>query len=474
MLEGSDPINARVAATPMDQWTAAARRAIHERRHFEAIALLERQLGRAPEDVEALCLSALARWRANVDVSTASDRLRRARTLAPGDPRVFTLSAEFSLRSGDLAAVARYAGEALAMDPDNAGALVTLARADAAGVDDERLARMRRLAGSGDLAAGRQRNVWNAVGRVLDARGEFDAAFEAFSASNRLAPGRYDRRLREERLSAAKTLFTRDFMAEKTALGAEGGDCVFIIGMPRSGSTLIEQMLSGHPDVGGCGESDALPAIDAALIRRAGNASFFGHIASMDAEGAKEAAAAYRAATLRSLDRPGARRRVDKRLSNFLSLPLLRILAPEATVLHAQRHPLDLCFACFAQDFEAHDYANDLSDLAHYHRLYQGYIALWTERLGERLVHCRYEDLSADPTAQARRIVAETGIDWRDDCAAPHRNRGFVNTASAAQVREPIHVKRVGRWRAYERHLRPLIDGLGGFSAIERAANRFV
>lgn len=450
-----------------------ARESLQERRHQRAVSLLEQILERRPDHVEALCLSALAHWRGTGGNERAEELLERARMLAPGDARVWTLSAELSLRLGQLDAVRVFADFAIGLAPNHASAYVALARADASEIDDDRLKRMKALAADSRLSLTQRRGLWNGVGRVLDARDDVDGAFAAYVESNRLAATRYDRDLRERRLSEARTLFDAAFFERRRGHGVAGAGCVFVIGMPRSGSTLLEQALAAHPDIDSCGESDAMPGLDAALHRTLGAAAFCQHIAALDAGASQAAAKAYLAAAERSTRRADAPRRLDKRLSNFLIAPLIRVLLPDAPLLHAHRHPLDLCLSCFVQDFDGHAYANKLEDLAHYYRLYVEYLQMWSERMGEGLRHVRYERLARHPAAELRPIIDLLGVPWDDACARPDLAAGFVNTASAAQVREPAHDRQIGRWRAYERHLGPLINGLGGMAEVERLDRAF-
>ncbi|MDQ3261682.1 MAG: sulfotransferase [Pseudomonadota bacterium] len=465
--------------TPVDgrQAHGAARAALKRRDHDQAQALLRESLLRQPEDAEALCLLALALWRGPGDLDSASVHLRLARTLRPADPRILTLSASLCLHLGELDSTWSFAEQALGADQQHAPAYVVLARANPRRIDEGQLKRMLSLASRVELGAERLRPLHNAIGRVFDARGEFDAAFGHFILSNRYATGRYEPAPRDARLAEARELFTPDYFDQHRGYGIEDAGCVFVIGMPRSGSTLLEQVLAAHPQTDTCHESDALSNVETSWLRalpaKRPDARFFEHYRAIEPAQVARSAGDYLAATARRMRKPNPCRRIDKRLGNFLFMPLITLMFPDAVVLHTHRHPLDVCLSCFTQGFDGHLYANDLAHLAHFYLNYQGYMRLWSTLFRASIRHCRYEDMIAAFEPQARSIVRSVGLEWDDACAQPHRASRFVSTASAVQVREPAHGARIERWRCYEKHLQPLIEGLGGHANIERLHREF-
>ena len=456
---------------------AAARAALARRDHAVAQQQLRNALAREPDDTEAMCLLALSFWRGTGDLDGAAAQLASARALRPGDPRILTLSASLNLHLGELDAAVSFAEQAIAAEDQHAPAYVVLARARPRGISDEQLERMRSLANRPDLGVQRLRTLHNAVGRVLDARGDFDAAFGHFVRSNAHVNRRYEPALREMRLQQARHIFTPEYFERHRGPGVAGAGCVFVIGMPRSGSTLLEQVLAAHPQTDTCHESDALGNVEASWQRgrrgQPGEADYFEHYRALSASQIADSAQDYLAATAHQMRKPNPPRRIDKRLGNFLFMPLIALLFPDSVVLHTHRHPLDVCLSCFTQGFDGHWYSNDLNHLAHFYLNYMGYMRLWSALFPTMIEHCRYEDVVADFEPQARRIVRRTGLDWHDACAQPHLASRYVSTASAAQVREPVHAARVERWRHYEKHLQPLIAALGGHASIERLHREF-
>ena len=256
-----------------------------------------------------------------------------------------------------------------------------------------------------------------------------------------------------------RTVFSRELMAARGHVGHPSAVPVFIVGMPRSGTTLIEQVLASHPQVFGAGE---LTDIGDAAARLNGAEGCFPEIVAslpddlLRAFGARYAdAARARAAT--------AQRVTDKMPLNFLYVGLIHLALPNARIIHARRDPLDTCVSCFETLFTGdHRVAYELGELGRYYRAYEGLMEHWTRVLPDGvLLEVRYEDVVADLERQARRIVAHCGLGWDDACLGFHGSPRPVRTASAAQVRRPIYRSSVGRWRVYGELLNPLMEALG-------------
>lgn len=451
---------------------AQVRSAIVRRKYKLAKDLIDSCLEKDLDDVDALCLGALVYWRGSFDVEWSASMLQRARELAPENARVLTLSAELDMHFGRIVNACGYARTALAIDDKNTTAYVVLARASASSVAPSTLEKMIRLAASSDLGRQRRRNLLNAIGRVYDARADYDKAFDYFSQSNELAEGRYDRERREAVLAEAHAMFDAKFAEDRASFGLRDKGAIFIIGMPRSGSTLLEQAFSAHPDVDSCGESDAVSVINRALYKKASAkvppvGGYF-HLPLLSPSAIQASAQAYLARTAASLRKPDRTHQVDKRLSNFLHVPLIRMMFPDARFLHTHRHPLDVSLSCYMQDFDEHYYTNNLADLAHFYDIYLQYMKLWSQFYGDAIRHCSYERLVSSLASETRIALNFVGLEWHHACVQPHKVERFVMTSSAAQVRAPVHDRAIGRWRNYKKHLKPLIDGLGGHDEIEK------
>lgn len=364
---------------------------------------------------------------------------------------------------------ARHAYEqALALQPGHALALVRLADVQPlAGPDDPLITRLQQaLARPGQLAAQRA-DLGFGLGKALDAVGRYDDAFAAYTQANldsRQSAGpnapRYDPAAQERLIDGLIAAFPLPTPGEAPpplpAPGAPAGP-IFICGMFRSGSSLVEQILASHPQVCLGGELDLLPALVAQ------------HLGPAHPGGAPVPAAlrdTLRQGYLQGVAErfgPGGPpgRLTDKRVDNFLRIGLIRQLFPHAPIVHTRRHPLDNSLALyFLHLSHAMPHAQSLPDIAHWYAQYQRLMAHWRALCGPALLDVDYDRLVADPQPVVARLLAHCGLPWDDACLRPHQARTVVKTPSAWQVRQPLYQRSSGRWRHYQHHLAPLlIDG---------------
>jgi tetratricopeptide (TPR) repeat protein len=236
---------------------------------------------------------------------------------------------------------------------------------------------------------------------------------------------------------------------------------VFVIGMARSGTTLIEQILASHSKVYGAGElEDFGHAVSNFAQSKGASEGILELLPSLSADDLRQIGADY-LARIRP-DAGGAERIVNKMPSNFVFAGLIHLALPNARIIHARRHPLDTCFSCFSLLFSGNQpYAYDLGELGRYYRAYERLMTHWRSVLPEAvMIEVNYEDLVGDLQTHARRIIAHCGLDWEDACLSFHKTQRPVRTASSAQVRQPLYRSSIGRWRPYRQQLSPLIAAL--------------
>ena len=324
------------------------------------------------------------------------------------------------------------------------------------------------------LPAGDAIRVRFALARHHADAGDHARAFQYFRIGNEMRAreagrhGRtFDRAAVDGLAERSIALFTPEFFAERGETGAPSERPVFIVGMPRSGTTLVEQILASHHAVFGAGELDAIEAITYRLSSAGrADAAYPDTVAGLDAAACRRLGDAYleRLATLDA----NAARVTDKMPANFRHLGLIALLLPGARIVHCQRDPLDVCLSCYVQNFtRGNEFSNDLGDIAVTYRAYRRLIDHWRRVLPVPMLDVRYEELVDDQAAVSRRIVDFVDLEWDPACLEFHANRRAVQTSSALQVRRPIYRDSIERWRVYQAELQPLIEALGDDATID-------
>ncbi len=303
------------------------------------------------------------------------------------------------------------------------------------------------------------------LGRLHDDLGNADLAFAAYAAANRYRASttRFDATELQARTTEMIELFSPERFAALPRSRQTTPLPVFIVGMPRSGTSLVEQILDSHPLAAGAGELPHIGRLSRSLPTTLGSQATYPQCLIDAGADALDTIAAGHLDTLRSLTAPAARIS-DKMPENFHHLGLISLLYPQATIIHCVRDPVDTCLSCFFQDFRASlSFCFDLERLAAYYREYRRLMRHWSAGLGLRIVDVGYEDLVADPEPVIRRLIDAVGLPWDERCLSFHENKRVVLTASMQQVRRPVYATSVGRWKRYEAHLGPLLDGLAEF-----------
>lgn len=373
--------------------------------------------------------------------------------------------------AGEDATARAHLAAALARDPDCLDALCVLADTDAP-VDDAVRRRMDRLAADDQRPLRHRSRLHFALAQADDRMGAYDRAFGHYQRGNELRRlelerlgKRFDAAVHAAFVDRQATVFTSDSFARAAALGTQSALPVFIVGMPRSGTTLCEQILASHPQVQALGEQLDIQTMARELpLRVAGASPYPECMADLRPDVAGSLVADY-LARLRRLA-PDAARVSDKHPTNFRHLGLIAALMPGARIIHCRRDPMDTCFSCFAQDFEAPiPWAWDLTALGQYYRQYDRLMRHWQAVLPVPILTFAYEEAVQDLEAAARRLVAFCGLPWEVRCLEFHTTERPILTASRQQVRRPVYSSSVGRWRRYERHLGPLRAALGDLAA---------
>ncbi len=340
-------------------------------------------------------------------------------------------------------------------------ALARLAHLDPpATADDPAIARLESAASQRAIVSPITRaNLFYALGRVLDALGEYDRAFSAYSEANRFvrrAGPAYDRARIVREVDALIAVFAKGRTATSASRAPKP---IFICGMFRSGSTLVEQALAAHPKVTPGGELNLLNRIADVDL-----APYPKTIRTLSDSDAAQIAQKYLDEVVRRFPDSGRAGSIvtDKRPDNFLRIGLIKRLFPDAKIVHTVRNPVDICLSVYFQHIDQGlvGYASDLADCGHYFGQYRRMMAHWKSLFPESIYEFDYDRFVADPRPELQNLLKFLGLEWEERCLAFHELRNPVKTASYWQVRRPLYRESSGRRRRYQAHLAPLLSAL--------------
>ncbi len=468
-------------------------------RDGDAAKLLERCLELAPNFAAARYQYAILLHRTN-DAARALAEIERLLAPEPRNPAYRNLHGVILSRVGEYARSSRIFAELLAEYPDNSKAWLSyghvlktegrtkesidayrksIAREPTFGEAYWSLANFKTFRfEEADLAAMNARlgetkptdadrvHFHFALGKAFEDARDHPHAFEHYAKANALhhAGLRYEPGLNTQRMKRMRALFTKEFFREREGAGCPSPDPIFIIGMPRSGSTLLEQILSSHSAVEGTAELPEIIAL-AKGLRELGEAattgSYIDILAATDAPALRELGERYleRTRIHRKTGRPFF---IDKMPNNFLHIGLIRLALPGAKIIDARRHPLACCFSNFKQHYaKGQRFSYDLSDLGRYYRDYVELMAHFDQVLPGRIHRVFYERVVEDTEAEVRRLLDYCGLPFEGSCLRFYENERPVQTASSEQVRQPIYREGMDHWRHFDEWLGPLREALG-------------
>lgn len=360
---------------------------------------------------------------------------------------------------------------ALELDPQHADAHFNLAMMKRSRDDEgEALASIEALLSGDPEVPKNEVGLHFAAARLHERQGNFDAAFDHYLTANSLRAEKAEFAQEGTRnlFDAIIATFTPELFEKTRYEAASDSDKpVFIVGMPRSGTTLTEQIVASHPDVGAAGELMTLRNLMNTKSRIDPARGLF---ILPDEEEAARIVGTYLGALTEG--RASAVRITDKLPFNFLSLGMIHLLFPNAKIIHCRREPIDTCLSCFCQNFRDNlSFTLKLDSLGYYYGLYDRLMRHWKSVLPHPILDVDYERVTGEPEAAIREIIAFCGLPWDEACLAPHETRRSVRTASIWQVRQPIYRSSVAKWRQFDRHLGPLKAALGDlFEDPEEAA----
>jgi len=354
--------------------------------------------------------------------------------------------------------------EALKINPSNVQAHYNLSRTRKAKSDHKEIARLESMLEAPDLPKPEKVNIHFSLGKIYDDLGRHDDAFKQYKEGNSLdeRASPFNPKAHKALVERLKRVFNKQRFARCQGFGSESKAPVFVVGLPRSGTTLIEQVLAGHPDVFGAGELDQISRlINAIPAEISGSAPYPESAGDLDAVTACRLGESYITYT-KGLS-GGSLRTVDKMPANFMHLGFISLMLPNARIIHSRRQPMDSCLSCYFQHFTTPmPFSNDLKSLGQYYQGYENIMDHWRKMLPLEILDVQYEDMIFKHEETCRRIVDFCGLEWDKACLQFQKSKQAVKTASSWQVRQPLYGTSVARWRKYESSLAPLKESLGG------------
>jgi tetratricopeptide (TPR) repeat protein len=351
----------------------------------------------------------------------------------------------------------------LRQEPDSPLALAKLLRLRGGATDPAWAAKAEELVGRPDTDSSAQARLNIALGYYYDKIGHFDSAFGRLKSARDEQANRYpfDSDGYSRAIDVLIETLTKDFFQMAETSGVSSDRPLFIVGMPRSGTTLTEQILASHSGVAAGGELSALPSASHRVAELSlGHQPYPFGLKCTSATALQKLAAGY-LEQVEKID-PTGRRVTDKLPFNFMHLGLIPLLFPRATIVHCRRQPLDNCVSCYFTSFaEEIQFTNDLYRLGRYYADYDRLMKHWKSVLPIPILDLQYEDLVNDTESAVRGLLFHCGLPWEEACLKFYQTERGIRTPSRWQVRQPIYGNSVARWRHYEKHLEPLKRGLG-------------
>ncbi len=427
-------------------------------RHDQAQALYQQILAEQPKHASALHLLGLSHAETQ-NLDKGLSLIKQAVALQPNQPIFRVNLGVLHRRLGQFDDARACFREVVKRDPNHGEAWAALAeshRYKEAGDDLASIvAAIDQVKDRGNL-----RFLHFAAGKILDDLGDYDLAFQHYSKGNALGPQDFKP---EAYLAACQQIaktFTPDFFAARSDWGLKGARPVFLIGMPRSGSSLLERILSQHSGVAGVGEVADIPGIVAEMAKRYGEGRYPACVNAVPSEAYQGFAGAY-LQRLAGLTGEPSVRTLDKNLYNRMYAGTVRLMFPEAVIIHCRRDPLDVALSCFFQNFSSgQSFSFNLEHIAASLQGCDLLIDHWKDALPGGVVEADYDELIQSPEQSVRKVLDACSLAWEPGCLSYADNPGYMATASSWQARQPLYKSSLQRWKNYEKQLEPVRKAL--------------
>ena len=427
-----------------------------------AIDCFKRVVSIIPDSADAHCYLGWALLHIG-KINEAGQEYGEACKLVPGYPRAVSGEADVLYRLGELESAYNRIRSILdaGLVDSELGKIITAARIYAKicnqfGDCEEALRLLVRMAQNADINISGRVSVGYALGGLFDRQNRYEEAFESYQNANNLINTHYSHEVECIRNDLIINAFSKDSLSKINKSSNKSRRPVFIIGMPRSGTSLIEQILNKHPDIYGAGELSTITEIANVLAEKC---DYPDTLSNLDINVLNKGANHY-LHVIGSMS-SSAKRVTDKMPANFMHLGLIYLMFPNAQVIHACRNPLDICLSIFFQSFgSTHAYATDLRNIGMYYNEYMRLMSHWKNILNIDIHEVQYEHLVNNQEDVSRSIVEYCGLEWNENCMKFYDTDRVVTTASHDQVNKKIYTKSINRWKNYEPYIGALKDVL--------------
>jgi len=435
---------------------------VQQGRYNEAIAPLKKAYELKPSDRDVMkgLISAYSSAFLHTEARKLAEKLVR---LEPRSAQSYQLLGRALSGLGEFDGAIENYKKSISLDKTYGYAYIDLSRIKKFTEDDADLIETAKKSLGMSMPAEKRATIMFSLGKIYNDLKDYDAAFEYYRQGNLIHKVADFDDTAEILYKKSRKVYTRKLYRDNKEYASDSTVPVFVVGMPRSGTTLTEQIIASHPDADGAGELLTISNISAKLFPYDELDDYKEKFIDFyQTERVKQAAGEY-LDVLRS-NREGASRVVDKLPDNFIYLGLIHYLFPNAKIVHAIRSPLDTCLSCYFQIFREISWANHMPWVARRYRFYRLAMEYWQSVIPDGvIVESRYEELVADPYNQSRRLIESVGLDWNEDCLNYHQKSRQINTASLWQARQPVYKTSSKRWLNYAEHLVPLANELYEF-----------
>jgi len=430
----------------------------------EALICYDKALALSPEHIIAynnkgIVLQMLRRY------DEALENYDKALELKPDYAEAYNNRGNTMVSKGDMEEAEKMFHKALELKPDFPTPLYCLTKIRKyKNVEHEDIPNIKKMLDSPAVHAGGKECLFFALGKIYDDCGHYEEAFEYYRQANIIG----NKALSYNAPEVANVtnnileLLNKEFFAQPSEFAQDSELPVFIIGMPRSGTTLLTSILSNHPLIGTAGELPTMMEFTSNLSKLLkSGASYPRGVKELTSDMVIKLVNEYDHLLRRDVD-PHVVQIIDKFPLNFKFLGIISMLFPKAKIIHCMRDPLDTCLSNYFQRFsQYYDYSFDLANIGHFYKEYLRLMDHWRQVLPNQMIEINYEEMVLDTEKVARKTLDFLGMEWNDRCLAPHTNPCAVETASQWQVRQPIYHQSIGRWHHYEKQLGPLKEMLG-------------